>query len=82
MGRVVDVAGGIEGGNAGAVFAPFVLPEGFVVARVVFPVGFHVGEEGGGVVGLEDGGDVGVLAGFVAVLGEGAVAVVGPGGDS
>ena len=61
-------------------FAPFVLPEGFVVAGVVFPVGLHVGEEGGGVVGLEDGGYVGVLAGFVAVLRKCAVAVVGPGG--
>ena len=78
MGRVVDVAIRVEGGDAGAVFAPFVLPEGFVVAALVFPVGAHVGEEGGAAVGGEDGADVGVLAGFVAVLVVGAVAVVGP----
>ena len=50
LGRVVDVAGRIKGRDAGAVFAPFVLPKGFIVAGVVFPVGFHVGEKGGGFV--------------------------------
>ena len=75
---VVDVAVRVEGGDAGAVFAPFVLPEGFVVAAVVFPVGFHVGEEGCAAVGGEDGADVCVLAGFVAVLAVSTVAVIGP----
>lgn len=77
--RVVDVAIWIEGGDACAVFAPFVLPEGFVVAAVVFPVFFHVGEKGGCAVGGEDGADVCVLARFVAVLAVCAIAVVGPG---
>ena len=64
---VVDVTVGLEGADAGAVFAPFVLPEGFVVAALVFPVGGHVGEEDVGVVGGEDRAYVCVLTGFVAV---------------
>lgn len=75
---VVDVAGRVEGGDAGAVLAPLVLPEGLVVAAVVLPVGFHVGEERGAAVGGQDGADVGVLSGFVAVLAVRAVAVVWP----
>ncbi len=59
--------------------APLVLPEGLVVAAVVFPVRVHVGEEVVAVEGFEDRSDVGVLAGLVAVLGVGAVAVVWPG---
>jgi hypothetical protein len=58
------------------VFGPFVLPEGFVVALVVFPVGLHVGEETG-VGGLEDLGYVGVGTGIVTIGFVGAVAVVG-----
>ena len=49
---VVDVTVRVEGGDAGAVFAPFMLPERFVGAVVVFPVGVHVGEEGVGAIGL------------------------------
>ena len=41
-GHVVGVAGGVEGADAGAVFAPFVLPERLVVASVIFPVDGHV----------------------------------------
>ena len=52
------------------------LPEGFIGAVVVFPVGLHIGEEGGGAVGLEDLRDVFVLAAFVAVFAEGAIAVI------
>ena len=50
--RVVDVAFWFKGRDAGAVGAPFVLPEGFVGTVVVFPVRVHVGEERGGAVGL------------------------------
>lgn len=78
-GGVVGVAVGFEGGDAGAVFGPFVLPEGFVVAFVVLPVGRHVGEEGwGGGRGGENRGDVFVDARGVAVGFVGAVAAVGP----
>lgn len=59
-------------------FAPFVFPEGLVVALVVFPVGAHVGEQVGLVVGFENGGDVGVGAGGVAASIVGPVAVVRP----
>lgn len=76
---MVGVAGGFEGGDAGAVFGPLVGPEGVVVAFVVFPVGGHVGEEVGFAEGGDDGGDVGVGAGGVAVCVVGAVAAVGPG---
>lgn len=58
--------------------APLVLPEGFVVAGDVFPVGGHVGEEVGAAVRLQDLRDVGVLPRFVAVLVVRAVAVVRP----
>ena len=58
--------------------APLVLPEGFVVAAFVFPIGVHVAEEVGLTGGVEDGGDVGVCAGGIAVGVVGAVAVVGP----
>ena len=78
MGRVVDVAVCVERGYAGAMFALFVLPEGFVVAALVFPVSFHVRKEGGAAVRAKDGADVFVLAVFVAVLVVGAVAMVWP----
>ena len=77
-GHVVGVAGGVEGADAGAVFAPLVLPEGLVGALVVFPVDGHVVQE---VVAVKVGEDlryVGVLAGGVAELLVGAVAFVGP----
>ena len=41
-GHVVGVAGCVKGADAGAVLAPFVLPERLVVAPVVFPVYGHV----------------------------------------
>lgn len=77
-GHVVDVAGRVEGADAGAVFAPFVLPEGLVVAPVVFPVDRHVVEQVVAVEVLEDLSDVCILAAFVAVLLVGSVTFVGP----
>ena len=59
--------------------APFVLPEGFVVAALAFPVDVHVREEVVGAVVLQDLSDVCVLAGLVAVLIVGAIAAIGPG---
>jgi hypothetical protein len=61
------------------VLVPLVLPEGLVVAAIIFPVLGHVGEELGAALVLEDGGDVGVLARFIAKLLVCAVAVVRPG---
>lgn len=78
MWAVVGVAARLERADAGAVFFPFVIPEAFVVALVVFPVGVHVAEEGGLAGGGQDGGDVCVGAIRVAVGVVGAVAVVGP----
>ena len=78
-GDVVGVAGGVEGADAGAVFAPLVLPEGFVVAAVVFPVDGHVVKQVVAVEVFEDPGDVFVLAFLVAELLVGSVAFVGPG---
>ena len=75
---VIDVAIGIERADASTVFTPLVLPEGLVIATLIFPIGFHIGEEGVGIVGLEDGANVCVLAGFVAVLVVSAIAVVRP----
>lgn len=43
--HVVGVARRVEGADAGAVLAPFVLPERLVVAPVVFPVRGHVGQQ-------------------------------------
>lgn len=77
-GDVIDIARRVKGADAGAVFAPLVFPEGFVVAAVVFPVHLHVVQEVVAVEGFEDLGDVFVLPGFVAVLLVGAVAFVGP----
>ena len=77
-GHVVGVAGGVEGADAGAVFAPFVLPERLVVALVVFPVHGHVVQQVVAVEVLEDLRDVFVLAAFVAELLVGSVAFVGP----
>jgi hypothetical protein len=75
---VIGVAARIEGGDAGAVLAPLVLPEGLVVALVVLPVLLHVRQGLVGARGLQDFGDVGVGAARVAVGFVGAVAVVGP----
>lgn len=77
---VVGEAVGLEGGVAGAVLAPFVLPELLVGAVVVEPVVVHEGE---GLLALaasvlEDGANVGVGARGVAVLGVAAIAVIGP----
>ena len=77
-GYVVDVAGSVEGADAGAVFAPFVLPEGLVVAPVVFPVDGHVVEQVVAVEVLEDLGDIFILPAFVTILLVGSVAFVGP----
>jgi hypothetical protein len=77
-GLVVGVADRVEGGDAGAVLAPLVLPEGLVVAFVVFPVLLHDFQGLVGAGGLQDFGDVGVGAARVAVGFVGAVAVVGP----
>ena len=48
--RVGDVARGAEGADARPVLAPFVLPEGFVVPGLVFPVHGHVLQERGALV--------------------------------
>jgi hypothetical protein len=75
---VLGVAFRLERADAGPVLGPFVVPEGFVVARVVFPVGLHKGE---GVVcaeRLQDRRDVAVGARGVAVCVVGAVAAVRP----
>ena len=76
--HVVGVAGGVEGADAGAVLAPFVLPERLVVAPVVFPVHGHVVQQVVPVEVFEDLGDVFVLAGFVAEGLVGSVAFVRP----
>jgi len=76
---VVSVALRVEGGNAGSMLIPLVLPERLVVAGVVFPVGVHLGEESGFAVGFEDGGDVGVFARGIAECVVGAIAAVRPG---
>jgi hypothetical protein len=57
---------------------PLMIPEGLVVAIVVFPVCGHVGEEIGCAEGVEDGGDVGVGARRVAVCVVGAITSIGP----
>jgi hypothetical protein len=77
-GLVVGVAGRVEGGDAGAVLAPLVLPEGLVVALVILPVLLHDFKSFIGAGGLQDVGDVGVGAARVAVGFVGAVTVVGP----
>ena len=58
--------------------APFVLPEGLIVALVVFPVCVHVAEEIGCAGCYKDGGDIRVGTCGVAIGVVGAVAVVGP----
>ena len=77
-GHIVGVAGGVEGADAGAMLAPFVLPERLVVALIVFPVHRHVVQQVVAVEVLEDLRDVFVLAAFVAELLVGSVAFVGP----
>jgi hypothetical protein len=42
---VVVVALRLERADAGAVLAPLVLPEGLIIALVVFPIGVHVGQK-------------------------------------
>ena len=78
LGRVVCVALRVQGADTCAVFLPFVVPKGLVVALVVFPVGVHVGEQIGLARSGYDGGDVGVGASRVAVGVVGAVAVIRP----
>ena len=41
---VIGVAVRVKGADAGAVLAPFMLPEALVVALVVFPVRLHVAQ--------------------------------------
>jgi hypothetical protein len=77
-GGVVGVAAGLEGGIAGTVGTPLVLPEGLSALIIGLPVGVHVGDEIGLAGVLEEGGDVGVGTRAVAVLVIAAVAVVGP----
>ena len=77
-GHVVGVAGRVKGADAGAMFAPFVFPEGFVLALVIFPVHCHVVQEIVAVEVLEDLGDVLVLSAFIAELLVGSVAFIGP----
>jgi hypothetical protein len=77
-GLVVGVAGGVEGRDACAVLAPFVLPEGLVVTLVVFPVLLHVAQGLIGTGGLKNLRDVGISAFGVAVRFVCAIAVVGP----
>ena len=64
---VVNVAVGVECRNAGSMLAPFVFPERFVVAALVFPIGFHIGKKRGAAVRAQDGANVCVLACFIAV---------------
>lgn len=59
--------------------APFVRPEGLVIATDVDPVFFHVREQVGAALRFQDVRDVGVLARRIAIGLVGAVAVVGPG---
>lgn len=75
-GLVVGVAVRVEGGDAGAVLGPFVLPKGFGGAFVRGPVGLHVVQEGRVAEGFQDGGYVGVGARGVAAGLVGAIAVV------
>ena len=77
-GHVVGVARRVESADAGAVFAPFVFPERFVLALVIFPVYCHVVQEIVAVEVLEDLRDVLVLSGFIAELLVGSVAFIGP----
>ena len=76
--HIIGVAIGVEGADAGAVFAPLVFPEGLVLALIVFPVHLHVVQEIVAVEMFKDLGDVLVLAGFVAKLLVGAIAFIGP----
>ena len=59
-------------------FAPFMLPESLIGARVADPVGIHVGEEVGLTGRGQNGGDVGVGARGIAVGVEGSITVVWP----
>ena len=77
-GHVVGVAGRVKGADAGAVFAPFVFPEGFVLALVIFPVYCHVVQKIVAIEVLEDLRDVLVLSGFITELLVGSVAFIGP----
>lgn len=79
MRGVAGVAVWIQRADTGPVLAPFMLPEGFVISSLVFPIGIHVVQEAGCTVRLQDGGDIGILAVHVTVLIVGAVTVVGPG---
>lgn len=75
---VVSVAGWLQGRIACAVLAPLVLPEGLVLALVIFPVCVHVTQQICLAEGLEDTGDIGVLARLIAKLRIGPIAKVRP----
>jgi hypothetical protein len=76
---VVAVAVGLECANTCAVLGPLVLPEGLVVALIVFPVRGHVGEEVVCAKRGQDGGNVGVGARGIAVGIVCAIASIRPG---
>ena len=75
---IIGVAIRVEGTDAGTVFAPFVFPEGLILALIIFPVYLHVVQEIVAVEMFKDLGDVFVLTSFVAVLLVGAIAFIGP----
>lgn len=64
---VVRVAVRVESGDASAVLAPFVLPEGLVLALIVLPILLHVVKSLTGSIGGEDITDVGVGSGSIAL---------------
>jgi hypothetical protein len=78
-GLVLGVALWLERADAGAVLGPLVVPEGLVLALVVFPVCLHEGESVVCAKGLQDRRDVRVGARGVAVGVVGAITAVGPG---
>ena len=49
---IVGVAVGIQRADTGSVLAPFMLPEGLVIPRLVFPICVHVIQEAGCAVRL------------------------------
>ena len=64
---VVRVAVRVEGGDASAVLAPFVLPEGLVLTLVVLPVFLHVVKSLSSSIGGENIADVCVGSGSIAL---------------
>lgn len=66
LGRlVVRIAVRLQRANTGTVLTPLVLPEGFIVALVVLPVGLHVRE---GIIGVEGGQDIADVAVLAAAV--------------